>query len=128
MDVGLTCREGYNGGIWQVDESIFDETQNVAKYPELTDIYNRVLGAFGVNWTAEIQWIDLRRPFFSALTARIYFEIVEEDIPNIGDLQGQGQFWKRHFNSNPQDTVQSFVNDVDALELEGIAINVQRNF
>lgn len=113
-----TYREGYNGGIWQVDESIFDETQNSANHPELTDIYNRVLGAFGVNWTAEVQWIDLRRPFFSALAARIYFEIVEEDIPNIGDLEGQGQFWKRHFNSNPQDTVQTFVNDVDALELE----------
>ena len=116
------CREGYNGGIWQVDENIFDGTQNVANNPELVDIYSKVLGAFGVNWTAEIQWVDLRRPFFSALAARIYFEIVEKDIPNIGDLESQGQFWKSHYNSNPQDTVQTFVNDVDALELEGIFI------
>lgn len=56
---------------------------------------------------------------FSALAARIYFAIVGEDIPNVGDLQGQGEFWKRHFNSNPEDTVQIFVNDVEALELEG---------
>lgn len=95
----------------------------MANHPELTDIYSRVLGTFGVNWTAEVQWVDLRRPFFSALAARIYFEIVEENIPNIGDLESQGQFWKRHFNSNPQDTVQNFINDVDALELEGVPIN-----
>ena len=113
-------REGYNGGIWQVDENIFDDTQNVANNLELVNTYSKVLGAFGVNWTAEIQWVDLRRPFFSALAARIYFEIVEKDIPNIGDLESQGQFWKSHYNSNPQDTVQTFVNDVDALELEGI--------
>ena len=94
----------------------------MANHPELVDIYSRVFGAFAVNWTAEVQWIDLRRPFFSALAARIYFEIVGEDIPDIGDLEGQGQFWKDHFNSNPQDTVQNFINDVDALELEGMCI------
>ena len=119
--LNLANRENYNGGIWQVDETIFDETQNEVDHPELTNIYSRVFGAFGVNWTAEIQWVDLRRPFFSALAARIYFEIVDEDIPNIGDLESQGQYWKRHFNSNPEDTVQNFVNDVDALELEGTA-------
>ena len=94
----------------------------MVSHPELTAIFDRVLGAFGVNWTAEVQWVDLSRPLFSALAARIYFEIVEEEIPSIGDLEGQGQFWKRHFNSNPEDTVQNFVRDVDALELEGIII------
>lgn len=114
-------REGYNGGIWQVDEAIFDETMDVTTHPELTGIYADVFVAFGVNWT-EVQWVWLRSPFYSALAARIYFEIVEENIPNIGDVEGQGQFWKRHYNSNPEDTVLKFVNEVDTLELEGTTI------
>ena len=91
---------------------------NVTAHAELGDLYVNIFMEFGVTWT-EVQWMELRAPFFSALAARIYFEIVEEDIPNIGDLEGQGQFWKLHYNSNPEDTVQLFVSDVDALEQEG---------
>ena len=88
-------------------------------HPELLDIYADVFGAFHVNWTT-VRWVDLRSPFFSALAARIYFEIVEEPIPNIGDLERQGQFWKRQYSNNPVDTVQDFISQVDALELEGM--------
>ena len=113
-------REGYNGGIWQVDKAIFNKTQDVDSHPELAEIYAAVFRAFGVNWMAEVRWVDLRSPFFSALAASILFEIVGEPIPNIGDLESQGEFWKRHFNSNPGDTVEDFVTKVDALELEGM--------
>ena len=91
---------------------------DVTAQADLRNLYDGIFVAFAINWT-EVQWMQLRAPLFSALAARIYFEIVQEDIPNIGDLEGQGQFWKRHYNSNPEDTVQFFVSDVDALELEG---------
>lgn len=114
-------REGYNGGIWQVDEDIFNETLDTLAHPELQaddGIYARVLDMFGVDWPS-IRWVDLRRPLFSALAARIFFEIVNEPIPRTGDLQAQAEFWKRHYNSDPGDTVESFIAAVNELELEG---------
>ncbi len=117
-----TFRAGYNGGIWQVDEQNFLRTQDRIAHPFLAEpggIFELLLSMLGIDWTAA-QWTDLRRPLISAVAARIFFEIAEMDIPNIGDVQGQGEFWKSSgFNGNNEDTLERFVEDVTALELEG---------
>ena len=113
-----TYRPGYNGGIWQVDENIYNETQNVAANPQLVQLHAEILTALGITWPTTT-WVDLRRPLFSALAARLYFSIVAEAIPMAGDLRGQGEYWKRNYNSDPADTVELFIDRVNQFELEG---------
>ena len=113
-----TYRPGYNGGIWQVDENIFNETQNVAANPQLMQLYSQLSLAFGIDWPIAT-WVDLRKPFFSALAARLYFSTVSDAIPMAGDLRGQGEYWKRNYNSDPADTVEAFIERVNEFELEG---------
>lgn len=117
-----TFRDGYNGGIWQVDEDNFLKTIDRVAHPFLAEpggIYERLAQTLGILW-AEVTWGDLRLPIVSAIAARIFFELAVEDIPDIGDVQGQGAFWKSSgFNSNDEDTVELFVERVTSLELEG---------
>lgn len=113
-----TYRQGYNGGIWQVDEDIFNKTQNTTIHPELLQTYQQLLQALGVDWPTAT-WADLRRPFFSALAARLYFTIVSDPIPLAADVRRQGEYWKRHYNRDEEDTVQDFIDSVTELEVEG---------
>ena len=56
-----TFREGYNGGIWQVDERILRQTQNVTLHPILPSpggILEGLLEELNVDWSAII-WSDL---------------------------------------------------------------------
>ena len=114
-----TFREGYNGGIWQVDEIILRQTQNVTLHPILSSpggIFERLLEELYVDWSA-IVWRDLRIPLFSGLAARIFFELADSDIPAITDLPGQGTFWKSSgFNTDELDTAPSFVESIAVLE------------
>lgn len=113
-----TYREGYDGGIWQVDEAIFNETQDNETHAQLADYFEQLLTNLGVDWPS-IQWVDLRRPLFSALAARLYLTLVDKPIPMAGDLRAQGSYWKRYYNRNPLDTVELFVERVNSFELEG---------
>ena len=45
-----TFRPGYNGGIWQVDEDIFNQTQDTTANPELVHI---------IRATADVVWYRL---------------------------------------------------------------------
>ena len=118
MHYPVICREGYDGGIWQVDENIFDETQDTAAHPELTETYTAISNSLDIDWPTAT-WGDLRKPLFSALAARLFFSIVAEDIPMAGNLQGQAEHWKEYFNSDPGDTVQEFIDSVNELESLG---------
>ena len=117
-----TFRQGYNGGIWQVDERVFMETQDITTHPILISsggIYERLLSTLGLDWNIAT-WADLRRPLLSAIAARIFFELAAEDIPDIGDVLGQGEFWKRSgFNTNSYDTVKFFLQRTKVLESQG---------
>lgn len=119
-----TFREGYNGGIWQVDEANFIKTTDTAAHPVLSEvggIYERLLSSdLNLDWTVAV-WADLRLPLISAVAARIFFELSEGDIPDIGNVEGQGQFWKvTGFNTDTEDTVEEFVDRVNTLELKGV--------
>ena len=118
-----TFRAGYNGGIWQVDEAIFNQTQDTAANPGLLQIYPQLVALFGIDWPNATTWADLRRPLFSALAARLYFTTVSDPIPVAGDLRGQGEYWKNNYNSDAADTVQGFIDSITALEEQGTQQN-----
>ena len=61
-----TYRSGYHGGIWAVDEDLFDETQNTASYSTLTNLHQEIQSTFSIQWSS-VQWNDLRKPLYSAL-------------------------------------------------------------
>ena len=42
-------RNGYHGGIWQVDKIGFDDTQNVKSHPNLRKQYAKVRDDFGID-------------------------------------------------------------------------------
>ena len=112
--------DGDNGGIWQVDEDIFDMTQNV---DSLSDTYERILN-LNLNWNVVI-WQDLRQPLLSAIAAVLFFELAPGDIPDIGQVRQQGEYWKSSgFNTRDNDTVEFFVHMVEILESEGTYIAV----
>ncbi len=113
-----TYRPGYFGGIWQVDEAVFNETQNLNSNPELSVFYRDILLEFGIDWT-QVTWQDLLAPFFSALAARIYLTTISASIPETGDLEAQGQYWLDHYSDVPTDTVQLYIDGVNEFELEG---------
>lgn len=122
---GDTFREGYNGGIWQVDERVFDMTRDTDSFPFLLEeggIYQMLTLHLSIDWTSA-EWANLRIPVISAVAARIFFEIAKQDIPDIGDVMGQADFWKDSlFNDNEEDTTEAFVQLVNELELEGASL------
>ena len=100
-----TYREGYYGGIFQVDRIGFEDTQNVASHPGLTAKFASIEEAFGINWL-EVEYEDLVIPFISAIAARLFISNIPEPIPT--DRTEQAHYWKEHYNTvagtgNPDD-------------------------
>lgn len=114
-----TYRDGYHGGVWQVDETGFRDTQDVASHPGLTARYELIMQEFGIDWH-EVEWTDLRKPLYSGLAARLKLLNTQEPIPC--DVSGQAAYWKRHYNTElGGGTEQKFINDVRNLRsIEGI--------
>ena len=64
----------------QVDEDKLQITQNVDAHPNLQTYHDKIANNFGIIWP-NVEWIDLRKPLYSGLAARLYLETVEEPIP-----------------------------------------------
>ena len=109
-----TYRQGYHGGIWQVDMIGFQDTQDTASHPGLVAKFREIQQKFGIDWPS-VQWEDLRKPLYSGLAARLFLSNREEPIPN--DVAGQASYWKTHYNTNlGAGTTERFIEDVMALE------------
>ena len=114
-----TYRRSYDGGIWQVDESAFRDTQNTERYPALrTRYYEKIMSAFRIDWP-QVRWSDLRIPLYSGLAARLF--LLNIPLPKPCDIAGQAAFWNTHYNSDG--TQGRFIDDIQALrEAEGILL------
>jgi receptor-type tyrosine-protein phosphatase Q len=109
-----TYRNGYHGGIWQVDMIGFRDTQDVVSHPGLPAKFEQIMQEFGINWP-NVEWMDLRKPLYSGIAARLKLSNVPTPIPC--DVAGQAAYWKRHYNTElGSGTVQKFIDDVEALE------------
>ena len=54
----------------------------------------------GVGWSwvwGEVRWVELRKPLYSALAARLHLANVPAAIPV--SLAGQAEYWKRYYNT-----------------------------
>ena len=114
-----TFHSGYYGGIWQVDETQFSDTQNTASHPELSARYEQIMTAFGIDWPS-VQWTDLRIPLYSGIAARLFLFSIPEPIPC--DNAGQAAYWKLHYDTPAGDgTEQKFCEDLEELStVDGI--------
>ena len=52
---------------------------------------------FNINWTG-VTWMDLQKPIFSALAARLILFLADRAIPPTSDLQAQAEFWMEYYN------------------------------
>ena len=93
-----TYRDGYHGGLWQVDEALFLITQNTS-YPILIDKHKLVKMQFDIDWLL-MEWKDLRKPLWSCLATCLYMCTVDEEIPS--SIKKQGDHWNRHYNSKKE--------------------------
>ena len=107
-----TYRSGYHGGIWAVDEDLFDETQNTTSYSTLTNLHQEIQSTFSIQWSL-VEWNDLRKPLYSALAARLYFYTVSASVPISSNVQSQATYWVTYYN--PSGSVSNFVTLVNQL-------------
>nr|KAG5712505.1 hypothetical protein BaRGS_011479 [Batillaria attramentaria] len=64
-----TYRQNFHGGIWQVDEAMFDGTQDGTSTYVNTAI-STIDSALGIDWST-VTWYDLRKPLYSGLAAAL---------------------------------------------------------
>ena len=92
-----TYRVGYYGGIWQVDRSGFEDTQDVAAHPKLGEKYKLIMSRYGIHWES-VDYVDLLKPLYSGIAARLFISSIPEQIPE--KQCAQANYWKRHYNTN----------------------------
>jgi hypothetical protein len=91
-----TYREGYHGGIMQVDEVGFKDTQNVKSHPKLKGKFKKIKEEFGIDWT-KTTWENLRDPLHSAIAARLFLSNKSGEIPKT--VEGRAAYWKEKYNT-----------------------------
>ena len=114
-----TYRQGYHGGIWQVDLIGFQDTQNTTSHPGLVSKFSKIRRKFDIDWLS-VQWEDLRKPLYSGLAARLFLSNKQEPIPLASNVTAQAAYWKEHYNTKKgAGTEEKFIQDVRALKEEG---------
>jgi len=77
-----TYRSGYDGGIWQLDEVYYAHS----KSQSLSQFHDAIASNFSINWK-NTTWRDCRKPFYSALGARLYFSVSQHFYSSLDCLQ-----------------------------------------
>ena len=115
-----TYRPGYHGGIWQVDEDVFLDTQDTTSHPELVARHEQIMNQLQIDWPS-VQWTDLRKPLYSGLAARLLLLSINSPIPC--NVAGQARYWKMNYDTPAgAGTEQGFIADVQELSTnEGTA-------
>nr|KAG5712123.1 hypothetical protein BaRGS_020849 [Batillaria attramentaria] len=98
-----TYTTAYHGGIWQVDEVVFEASQNCSSSLIATKCQS-IQSEFGIDWS-NVTWSDLRKPLYSGLAAtlRSLLQLGGADMP--GDVTQQAQFWVSSFGGVESDFV-----------------------
>ena len=105
-----------DGGIWQLSEMKYLATKTVNQ-----QLLQDITTHFNIDWTATV-WSDLRKPLFSALAARLYFEVITAEIPLSPDISAQGNYWATYYTSSGG-TQTEFVNAINELtDTEGMKL------
>ena len=92
-----TFQDGHYGGIWAVDEDKFLTTQMTNSSSRLPIKLQQIQEFLGINWTG-VSMMDLQKPIFSALAARLVLFLADRAIPPTSDLQAQAEFWVEYYD------------------------------
>lgn len=87
-----------DGGIWQLSSAKYDTTKNTGN-SALNSLIQAISTEFGISWTSTT-WSDLRKPFYSAIAARLYFEVVTASIPLASNSASQGTYWVTYYTTS----------------------------
>lgn len=105
-----TFRNDYFGGVWAVEESVFQLTKTEKLYPQTTSIKLK----FGIDWNSTT-WQDLLKPMHSGIAAALYFKRVnaemKEPIPDT--VTAQANYWIKYYR--PLGQVKQFEDDAEEL-------------
>ena len=104
-----------HGGIWQLSSIKFSATKNITNSAISSHIAS-IATNFNISWT-ETQWLDLRKPFYSAIAARLYLEVITAsiNIPLASQVSSQGAYWVNNYTSSGA-TQNVYVGAVDELD------------
>ena len=94
-----TYSSNESGGIWRVGESKYAATKDTKTNLQLKPKIQEISTSFGINWLST-NWTDLRKPFYSALAARLYMLVINQSIPLASNINGQGNYWANYFTSS----------------------------
>lgn len=91
-----TYREGYHGGVMQVDKIGFEDTQDTKSHPALVNKFKMIKDEFGIDWP-KASWQDLRDPLHSTIAARLLLSNKKAAIPDT--VEGRAEYWKEKYNT-----------------------------
>ena len=106
-----------NGGIWQLSESMYDATKDTSD-TNLNSLIQTIYAEFTINWTST-QWSDLRMPFYSALAARLYLQVISAPIPLSSNINDQATYWVTYYTTSGG-TESDYVTAINELNEQGI--------
>ncbi|GFN90203.1 collagen alpha-1(xiv) chain [Plakobranchus ocellatus] len=87
-----TYRAGFDGGIWQVNQTDFAMTKSS---PAVSMYWAPIKAAFNIDW-AGVQWSDLRKPLYSGIAAMLtLLRVSGGSIPRLQERQAA--FWQNNF-------------------------------
>nr|KAG5705789.1 hypothetical protein BaRGS_027448 [Batillaria attramentaria] len=109
-----TYRPGYNGGIWQIDETMFESTRTCPAV--ISSACNAINGTLGVKWT-DVTWSDLRKPLYSGVAAALYtlLQLNGQGMP--GNVTEQAEVWATMYGGQA-DTFTNAASLVTAVDCE----------
>ena len=72
---------------------MFDRT----KSRTAIEIQRQIGTNFQLVW-ANVEWVDLRKPLYSALAASLFLSLIDDPIPPAYAISSQATFWRKHFD------------------------------
>ena len=68
--------ENYHGGIWRVDEEVFNNTRTNSRLQSYREAVDSV---FEIRWNSSVSWTELRKPLYSALATALNLVAEKDD-------------------------------------------------
>ena len=86
-----------DGGIWQVSRYAFDDTKDELEHIRLPRKYQKLQDTLRIKDWRNITMVDLEKPMYSALAARLYLSNFAEAIPPSFKISKQQEYWWRFY-------------------------------
>ena len=82
-------------GIWGITREMLLKTKDDQS---LQLNRNAISTTFNISWPG-VRISELSKPLYSGLAARLFLSTISEPIPEQGDIDGQADYYKRHYPS-----------------------------